>query len=64
MTLQLRHLSSLLLRKPLEAPKAPPRSDVPGLAYYTAADRPERPDAAKLCPEEQALEAMYGYYSA
>ena len=61
MTLQLRHLSSLLTRKPLE-PKRP--AEVPGLAYYTAADRPARPEPARMSREEEALDAMFGYYSA
>ena len=61
MTLQLRHLSSLLRAK--TTPSAP--ADVPGLAYYTEPNRAvsgsdrEAPTSA----EAQALEAMYGYYS-
>lgn len=60
MTLQLRHLSSLLRgQKPTAA-----RPDVPGLAYYTAPETAaviETP-AAALRPEQQALDAMYGYF--
>ncbi|TXH99160.1 MAG: hypothetical protein E6Q73_10800 [Pseudorhodobacter sp.] len=61
MTIQLRHLSSLLRAKP----KAPAFADVPGLAYYTAAETAVPPaDASPARPEHQAIEAMYGYYSA
>lgn len=67
MTIQLRHLSSLLRAKP--AARTCP--DVPGLAYYSAPEglAADAPAVVAACsetpsPELQALDAMYGYYTA
>ncbi len=60
MTIQLRHLSSLLRAQPVEVP----RTEVPGLAYYNAPERtvPEDKPMAAKSEAQQALDAMYVYY--
>lgn len=60
MTIQLRHLSSLLRAQPVEMP----RTEVPGLAYYTAPERatPAAKPLADKSEAQQALDAMYVYY--